>query len=246
MSYEIAREIRIMDNEVVIESLDNRVYPRTFREWLFMEGKPLEEKLWTLSYCIAQGEIKPMLSSGIAYKIHRKMQELKSNVVSTSIHNDFQYQTDRYDGLERLLAKQVGVPMFMGKRVNSKAVRREIEAYDAESKRIYEATSADYRNKGVVVVDSASWSEIFPEYDVLCSNDECMLGKRENYDNRGHYDNSDASLIRLGKGTGSFFYMLQSGANTVAHYQKSPERYMSAVAMIERGGLDVSRLRVTV
>ncbi len=75
-----------------------------------------------------------------------------------------------------------------------------------------------HEDKNIIEINSASISQ-YKYYDVLCNGnigeENVYIGRRENYDNSGHYDNSDNSLILVSHNT-KMFELLQGNSYVIS------------------------------
>ena len=132
-------------------------------------------------------KIRPLIDS---------MMELTLAAEHTSFSADFMYRVKRLRGLYELIVNEYGYPRFMGKDADYTSVVCKIQAYDAESKRVYDNVQADYDAKHLIHIESASLCA-FPGVDILITGDDVYIAKQENYDNMGLLDLSDGTTVKI-------------------------------------------------
>ena len=97
-------------------------------------------------------------------------------------------------------------------RDNQEKIREEVEqeARDA-GMTVEEYAANDYKPLPVVEIHSACHSNYTGMVAMVGADDKVYMGKAENYDNMGHYDNRDSSLCFISENTGIYPFLYGEG-----------------------------------
>lgn len=110
-------------------------------------------------------------------------------------------------------------------------------------KNIYEAHGLSvpgFKHVDTISVNAAAVSNFEKdgrEYDVFIKDDAVYLGKRENYDNRGTYDNSDYSLMKVSDNRKMFHLLYGTG------YDRSQEALIAQEDFTEKDFIEYAQLK---
>ena len=213
------------DGKVFITAADSNISPRQYIEAEYApKEKDLKAKLSALFQDMLEGNIRPegSFTKDIQNTLFTVRDYISRYAPEVSYDDDRAFGTNRYNEMNRLVSEMIGPPALLGENIPFEALAKELKHFNAETINIYNDMEERYRNEEIYVVTSASMSMVFPGYDVLYrpENNECIICRRENYDNHGHLDNSDHSAIFLGKGSGEAFYCL---CDTVGEEPNGPE-----------------------
>lgn len=225
----IMKDIRITDDaKVYLTCADSNLSPLLFYEAEYAaDEKDIRKKLSLLFKSILEGNIHPE-GSKVSYikNAVRKVQKYKRKYApDTNFDDDFRYGTRRERELNMLISEKIGSLAILNPdrcNVPYEGLKSSLQDFDAETKKIYGKIEKKFEMEEICVVSSASMSQVFPGYDILYrpENNECVVCKRENYDNHGHLDNKDHSAIFLGAGSGDAYYCL---CDTVGAEPNGPE-----------------------
>jgi N12 class adenine-specific DNA methylase/primase-polymerase (primpol)-like protein len=156
-----------------------------------------------------------LLAEGIAYSLYSK------TGLHQNEHIDFQTLPFSFKGNAEFVKEVYVQAELLAQEIEDayKNKQEEIKVlYDTEEETLSDEPKLPESTKTIVQTHSAIISN-YKGYDVLLrwinpeKNDreaEVYLGKRENYDNRGHYDNSDNSLVLISKNERIFDFLHSS------------------------------------
>jgi len=214
--YYIMKDIRITEDEkVYLTCADSNIYPRRFYDAKYAaDEKDLQKKLSLLFESILEGNIHPE-GSKVSYindavKTARAYMEKYAPV--TNVNDDRRYGTNRAGQLNKLISETIGYIAVESpdNHVPYDRLKECLPAFDTETKKIYEEIENKFNEEEIYTVEAASMSQVFPGYDILfrAENNECIVCRRENYDNHGHLSDKDHTAIFLGEDSGDAFYCL--------------------------------------
>ena len=195
-------------DELFVTVADSNVFPaRYYKTRYGDDDRSIDELLLSLLENMLHGEIQPIPSCAFKgvklLEVLQVMEDLRSCASHASMERDRDYGENRYWGLCTLVASCAvkwlhGAPIMLT-RADQKTVRN----YDARTGEIDRRRKQELVDQGIILVRAASISDLLPEYDSLLDEDGHMfLGKRNRYDNAGHYDNADGSAVYLSKREG--------------------------------------------
>ena len=234
MNYHMKKMQVTNDGKVFITAADSNISPRQYIEAEYApKEKDLKAKLSVLFQDMLEGNIRPegSFTKDIQNTLFTVRDYISRYAPEVSYDDDHAFGTNRYNEMNRLVSEMIGTPALLGEAAPFDVLAKKLKHFNAETIKIYNDMEERYRNEEIYVVTSASMSMVFPGYDVLYrpENNECIICKRENYDNHGHLDNSDHSAIFLGAGSGDAFYCL---IDTVGAAPNGPEINWAALKNI--------------
>ncbi len=131
--------------------------------------------------------------------------------------------------------------------------KERVEVIDDTEEEVITDEPIIHEDKNIVKINSAAYSQ-YKDYDVLCNgeigNENVYLGKKENYDNMGNYDNTDNSLILVSHNT-KMFRLLQGPSYVLSQSEMenrgmfSEEDYKEYNDLCERFDGELEQVKTT-
>ena len=214
MHYKLKRA-GMKGGKLYVTVADSNTRPlRYTREELYMGAGSLEDPVRAMLGYIADGNFRPLPSCTFRgvnlYGVEDGMWFLRQEYApDISVHDDMLCGLRESDELCSLLA-EIAESWLGKKEARPRAAswasaedRWRVAELNTKAASAYAAARKKMHDEGVIPVRAAIYSGSLPDYDCLIDEDgHAFLGKRERYDNHGHYDNADGSAIYPSDATG--------------------------------------------
>lgn len=222
MSYTIIRSFKATTEKLYFNCGDNNIIPHI---WSDCSEETNDANIQSLCLGLIHGTYQPYSSLKLA-QFSNMLNNLRAQLKTvTSWDKDWYYGINpgRDYQFDEYFTKTIGVALFkdffFGENTATTLIcsdaKKYLKAYEEESARIYEEAERKQKEGNIIHTRAAIISDIFAGHDILVDdNDNCIIAKRENYDNKGHLDNSDGSAIFLNdiENSGDLFYFLHDGS----------------------------------
>lgn len=222
MSYEIAKSISVnrKRNKITICAANSSLRPLWFETVEYCKNKdvPMEDKIKMLWKDMLNGNIKPYKSCKKVFDILSLSLVLKrsiENMISSVIPEmslwdiDRYYETKLYDEVLDIIIEKFSYPAFTTGTSSSEELTQTTTAFMDKVQAVYAEKKEEFEKAGIVLVNSALTSPVFPGYDVFVAGDEAILAPQQNYANgKGRLDNSKDDAIFFGPKTAFLFSVL--------------------------------------
>lgn len=236
MSFYYAKSIKLdrKNNKISMEAAESNVYPRTwfYSEYGAKENISFEEKVKDMLFSMMEGNLKPPASSKYHEIICECEEYLEKVSAGYDVFNiDFEYRTDLYkQAAEKILTLYAIPALLEGRKQESNQFLQFMEEYPNIVKETIAQKKKELEDNGIVVINSARYSDIFANMDVLVDNqNNTWLAPKENY-KPGRLDNSKGDALCFGDNPAAWDVLI---GMTSAQYTSMMENETLARCILE-------------
>ena len=217
MSYTIIRSFKATKENLYFNCGDNNIIPHI---WSDCTQETNDKNIQSLCLGLIHWDYHPYSGTKLA-NFQSMLLKLRAELKTvTSWEKDWAYGLNpgRDCEFDNYFTKTIGVALFKNSFFNDNYTYEDAKTYllafEEESARIYDEVERKQKEDNIIRTRSAIISDIFVGYDILVDEHEnCIIAKRENYDNSGHLNNSDNSAIILDniENSHELFHFLSDG-----------------------------------
>lgn len=203
MSYEIVKSVGMFrnKNQIMVTSACNNCRPLTYERWEYDKDEPnFDKKIIHLFVDMLAGNLQPYKSCRNIYNTLQECFRYYSIVRSRYdlIHVDYTYKTNFTEEIEMFIATGYALPVVNKMQVSNQYMMDSMNNYVKKIEKTIKEKVKEYHEKGIIIVKSASFSNIISGYDVFTDEKKnIIIAPQKNYHNDGLLDNSRNEAICL-------------------------------------------------